>query len=199
MNACRGSRGFTLLELLIAVAIFAVMAALAYLGLTAILTSRKAVETHLARLHALQQTYFFMQRDFTQAAPRPVDDALGNIVPALREGPDGSLIALTRDGYPNPANVRRSHLLRVRYQWVGHRLLRAEWPVLDRAAGDKSQSAVLLRGVRRLEFRVIGPTGESQTYWPLEQSQYAELPLAITVKLWVDDVKGPITWVFPLP
>lgn len=193
------ARGFTLLELLVAVGIFAIMAALAYAGLDAILNSRQTVETHLSRLESLQQAYVVMQRDITQAAPRTATGERGDVLPALRGSPDGTRLAVTRTGYPNPAGARRSHLLRVRYELTGTRLLRLQWPQIDRATGDQAQQTVLLEHVEALHLGYVDTSGRTQTYWPPAGSSPDTLPRAVRITLRLQWQRGPVSWLFVLP
>ncbi len=195
------ARGFTLIELLVAVAIFALMAALAYGGLDTLLRQRGELEAHYRQLHTLQRAYAVLQADLTQAAPRPVRDELGGPLPALRGAPDGTTLALSRDGYPNPADVRRSRIIRVRYSLDGQRLQRLQWPVLDRAPGATPPADTVLDHVESLRFRYIDARGDAQDSWPPAGSgpQSPLLPRAVRVTLRVDGLAGPVTWLFVLP
>ena len=76
-------RGFTLLELLIASIIFAIMAVMAYGGLDNVLSNSKASQQALSRLQQIQQSIAIISRDFSQLVPRAVRDEYGNIQPAL--------------------------------------------------------------------------------------------------------------------
>ncbi|MBU6405157.1 type II secretion system minor pseudopilin GspJ [Metallibacterium scheffleri] len=195
----RRARGFTLIEMLVAVAIFAVLAVLAYAGLDAVLRQRGELDLHYQRLHVLQRAYEVMQRDFSQAAPRGVRDELGGPLPALRGDPSGRVVALTRAGYPNPAEVRRSQLLRVRYELHDRQLLRLQFPVLDRAPVGLPKPVVLLRGVRHLRLRYLDASGNWQTSWPPAGVTAPTLPRAVAVTLRVDHLAGQVQWLFVLP
>jgi general secretion pathway protein J len=198
-SARASQTGFTLLELLVATAIFAVMAALAYAGLGILLQGRATLEDHLARLKALQQTYVVMQRDVTQTAAQTGGDALGGVLPALRGEANGTTMALTRAGYPNPANIRRSHLLRVRYQLDGTQLHRLQWTEIDRAPGDKPEDTVLLDGVDKLVFGYRAATGKTYNAWPPAGVPASALPRAVRITLELRGMDGPIHWLFTLP
>ncbi|WP_276967774.1 type II secretion system minor pseudopilin GspJ [Metallibacterium scheffleri] len=195
----RRARGFTLIEMMVAVAIFAVLAVLAYAGLDAVLRQRSELDQHYQHLHVLQRAYEVMQRDFSQAAPRGVRDELGGPLPALRGDPSGRVVALTRAGYPNPAEVRRSQLLRVRYELHDRQLLRLQFPVLDRAPVGLPKPVVLLRGVRHLRLRYLDASGNWQTSWPPAGVTATTLPRAVAVTLRVDHLAGPLQWLFVLP
>lgn len=77
-------RGFTLVELLVAVAIFAVIAALAYGGLDSVIHQRTRTREVMHRLRTLQLAITIMTDDLSQIEPRPVRDPLGGApLPAL--------------------------------------------------------------------------------------------------------------------
>lgn len=193
------TRGFTLIELLVAVAIFAVLAVLAYSGLDMVLKQHDQLQHHYKQLHVLQRAYEVMQRDFTQVVPRVVRDQLGGPLPALRGDPSGQAVALTRAGYPNPAGMRRSQLLRVRYTLASGMLERLQFPVLDRAPTPLNKPDVLLQGVESLRLRYLDDAGSWQLSWPPPGEPGATMPRAVEITLKPRDLAGPVRWLFVLP
>ena len=79
-------RGFTLLELMIAITIFSVIATFVYAGLGVVLDTKQQTEQHLNRLAKLQLGLHLLQRDIEQAVNRPVRDQYGDSLPALKSG-----------------------------------------------------------------------------------------------------------------
>jgi general secretion pathway protein J len=74
----RRTSGFTLVELLVALFITAILFAMGYGALSQALNSRKEVEDQTARLTAVQQTIRIMEQDIELMQPRPARDPLGN-------------------------------------------------------------------------------------------------------------------------
>jgi general secretion pathway protein J len=66
--------GFTLLEMLVALAIFALLSVMSYGGLRSVMEQQAATELEAEQLGQLQKIYLLMQRDFEQAVPRAVRD-----------------------------------------------------------------------------------------------------------------------------
>src|SRR5690606_104259 len=104
--------GFTLLEVLVAVAVFAIVGALAMGGYNELTRQSDIVEENASRTRAVQRTVQRLVQDFSMLEPRPVRASLGD----SREGALRSirgqtpLAELTRSSWPNPAGVQRSTL-----------------------------------------------------------------------------------------
>jgi general secretion pathway protein J len=198
------SRAFTLIEILVATAILALLAIMAYGSLDTIIRERAITRRRGHQLETLQMTMLLLSQDLAQAAPRPIRAASGILKPALHggQGEPGPLLVLTRDGDANPAGADRSDLERVGYGLVGHRLVRFVWPVLDRALPTPPEQTTLLHGVRSFHIRFLGPAGHWHHHWPpLDQPATTDLnhrPLAIEIQLrtraW-----GRIKRIFELP
>lgn len=192
--------GFTLLELLIAIAVFAIMAALAYGGLSSVLRARETTAAAASRLRALQQTMLLLGRDLDQALPRSIRDQYGDVKPALYGGADW--IEFTHGGWANPTGALRSELQRVAYTVRDKKLVRDNWQVLDRAPDSKPYEATLLGGVKSLALRYLDANGAWQESWPPQQQQSTtpqQLPLPRAVEVTLDlDHWGTVTRLFRL-
>jgi general secretion pathway protein J len=178
--AKRPSRGFTLLELLVALAIFALIGALAYSGLSGVLETREQARHKAEQLAALQLAFSFIGRDLEQASARGVRDILGDSLPALRVTHDNAL-EFTRGGWRNPGGGARSHLQRVAYRLKDGKLLRLTWPVLDQAHTSAPQEAMLLSGVKAFEARFYDQALAVQTGWPVSTGK--PLPRAVEISI----------------
>src|SRR5687767_10462021 len=94
--------GFTLVELLVAMVIFAILSVLAYGGYNTSAKQAAIARESMLRLQALQTTVRLFTQDFEQLAPRSVRDVLGSTrLPALKGDPgDATHVAiLTRAGW----------------------------------------------------------------------------------------------------
>lgn len=189
---------FTLIEVLVAMAIFAILSALAYGTLSQTVLSAEILGDRMDRLQAIQRTIRMLADDMQQLSPRPVRDELGeNFEPALNTGfRSGFAIELTRSGWNNPMVLPRSTMQRAAYRIEDDKLVRYYWTVLDRTLSNEPVSVVLLDGVESLEFRFYQANGEFVQQWPpAEQSGPANVrlrPRAVEVILLLED-EGEIT------
>lgn len=194
--------GFTLLELLVAIGIFALLAAMAYGGLNNVMTARKVTTQHAERLSQLQMAFLWLGRDIEQTVDRPIRDEYAEVQPAMLGVETGRYqLELTRTGWRNPAGRTRSNLQRVAYGLRDGNLLRVYWAVLDRAQDSQPLESVLLDGVEKLELRFLSETGQWQDSWPsslLGQATSVTPPRAVEVTL-ETKAEGRITRLFRVP
>ena len=195
------ARGFTLLELLVALAIFAVLATTTYAGLVNVLSQRAAVAQQAERLQALQRSYRLLGRELAQFAARGIRDSHGDYQPALQLGGPAPGLEFTHGGWFNPVDRPRAVLQRVRYGLDQDRLLRFSWQVLDRAQDSAPLEQELLTQVRDLRVRLLDEHNEWHEQWPpatlLPGQPPPATPRAAEVILELDDL-GELRWLFRL-
>ncbi|HUS24070.1 MAG TPA: type II secretion system minor pseudopilin GspJ [Candidatus Binatia bacterium] len=160
------ARGFTLLELVVALGVFAVVSVMAYGGLNTVLNSRRAVENAMDETANFQRAYLRLRNDLQLVTNRPARNGLGQPDPALMTTSDGRL-EFTRAGWSNGLLRPRSTAERVSYRLdEDHRLVRASWRVLDRAQESEPVPSVVLEGVEELRWRFLDASGQWQEHWP---------------------------------
>lgn len=160
-------QGFTLLELLIASVIFAIMALMAYGGLANVIDNSQSSQQSLQRLQQIQQSVAIISRDFSQIIRRDIRDEYGNKQTYLNASNNiDYLVEFSRGGRVNPAQILRSTLLRVAYQFDDEKLIRLQWPQLDRAPGIDARQTVVLDDIEDVTLRFLDKDGEWQEQWP---------------------------------
>mgnify|MGYP001817393866 FL=1 len=192
-----------MLELLVSLAIFALIGAMAYGGLQQVLEQQQATEVQSQQLADLQKSYRIMQRDLEQVINRGIRNQFGDPIEALVGGSGYDGIEFSRAGHANPAGFLRSDLQRVAYVPDQDTLLRRTWRVLDRAQDTLPDEEVLVEGLQQFTIRFLDDADEWRDNWPPQQTQTGDadvtgLPRAAQVEIVLDDV-GTLSWVFLLP
>lgn len=167
-HAPPGFRGFTLIELMVAMAVFAIMAAIAYGVLNQTLLNSEILGNRMDRLRAIQKTVRVISDDFLQLAPRPIRHDIGDgFAPALTTDFQSTYaVELTRAGWSNLLVLPRATLQRAAYRLEEDELIRYHWNVLDRTVSNVPAAAVLLDGVDSVAFRFLQSNGEWTEQWP---------------------------------
>lgn len=189
--------GFTLLELLIALSIFALIAMMAYSGLLSVLQVGAQVEHTSQQLMRLQLTFQRFNQDVTQLVYRPIRNEYGDSLPAIQ----GALqqLEFTRAGWHNPLQHPRSQLQRVNYSVEKQTLWRSYWQVLDRTQDSQPQRSMLLTHVIAFKIRFLDSQLEWHDEWVSVDTPLTENSLqlkAIEVTLSLENF-GELTWLFP--
>lgn len=202
--------GFTLLELLIAIAVFAVLAIMSYGTLSNVLQAQTQTRDMAQKLYRVQQAVLHLERDIMQIVVRPIRDEYGSTQNAVVGNESGKYrLEFSRTGRPNPMLAPRSFLQRVAYVMPveeEHKLYRYVWPSMDRPDDPEAAAPnklLLLDDVEELTLRFYSEDGEEQSSWPpqsqtLTQPSYTVMPKAIKVVLKLKGM-GEIYRLFEMP
>ena len=202
--ALRYRSGFTLLELLVALAIFALLSVMAYAGLSTVLTANQVLETNMERLNEVQRSITFLSRDIRQTVNRGIRDTFGDIkLPLIGASEFDTLgtsaIELTHTGYANPLGTKRSFLQRVAYRVEENTLYRNSWRILDQAQDSQADALAICHDVEALQLRYLDQTNTWHEQWPPSDPDYqgSDLPMAVEVTLTLTDW-GQVVRLLPL-
>ncbi len=186
-------QGFTLLEVLVAIAIFTFVGVMALSGYTQLQKQTEYQQLRLERIREIQRAVQTLAQDFTQIEPRAIREPLGDQrLPALMAGEGIEYkVEFTRAGWSNTAGLPRPTLQRVAYRLDQDGLWRDYWRVLDRTQASEPVRYKLLTGVRSVSFRFLAPSQEWVDLWPqpggnpVEQQRLR--PAAVEVTLDLED------------
>jgi general secretion pathway protein J len=186
----RRTRGFTLLEVLVAVAIFAVVGVMAYGGLQAVLTQQVIARENADRFREIQFAVQQLSRDLYQLHPRPVREEIGDGARSamLADVRNRYPVEFTRGGWSNPLGQPRAAVQRVAYELDDERLMRLHWFVPDRTLAEQPVEREILSGVREFRLRFFSAGGWSDEWPPgLGGQDPALLPTAIEFTIELED------------
>ena len=163
--------GFTLVEVMIAIFIAAVMFAMGYSALNQGLQSNETLKVRQARVTEIQRGMRVVAQDFAQLAARAARDTqgTGQLLPAISaDNRDNTLLVFTRTGWSNPAGVQRPAEQRIRYRFIDGSLVREHWLALDAALAAEPRQRVLLTRLKSVELRFLDPvTRDWSKEWPV--------------------------------
>ena len=152
-------QGFTLLEVLIAIAIFSVVSLASFTIFDTVLRGDENSKIRSDRQNELQRAFLLMERDFTQIAKRSMrvnGEAPSNSF--LQTSDDSFLadeqaIAFVRNGWTNPGLLLpRSDMQRVAYRVVDETLQRLHYNFVDAVVGQEPKIRPLISQVTNLTF-----------------------------------------------
>ncbi len=204
------ARGFTLLEVLIAMAITAVVALVAFASLDTSIDSVESLREQGERISEVNRAWGLMTRDLNHFVDRPVRNEFGGLSSSLMGGEVADqTLAFTRSGWHNTTGRTRSNMQRVRYVLEDTTLYREHFLVLDRTSESEPLRVALLEGVTFMEFRFLGANTELRTgdfdteRWPEAwaiggNGDAFRPPQALEIRLELDDW-GELRWLYELP
>lgn len=182
----RTRNGFTLVEMMVALFIFAILSVAGVIMLRSAVDSDEVTAENLGQMAEMQRFVSLMEADLSQALPRTARDDRGDRQPAFASQPDGpeaAFLKFTRGGQSNINGEARSNLERVEYRLADGNLERWRYRMTD--GGSIDQPAILISNIESLELRFRDRRGQWSNRW--EAERLVEIPRAIEMQF---DQKG---------
>jgi general secretion pathway protein J len=197
--------GFTLMEVMVALFIMALIAMLAAQAFNTASSGAAATREAMDRLAAIDRAMFVIETDLRNAIPKVYRQRLGEVLPALYVAQsDDYWLVVMRGGVDNPLRQRRTEEVRVGYRYLNETIWRDTWHNPLENEEDLAYKQKLLTGVEDILVRVLpdGPGvsiagGPWFDMWPATGKPPDELPIAIELTLTLEDM-GEIKRLFSL-
>ncbi len=186
--------GFTLVEMLLALAIFGVIAALSYRAMATLTDGEAQLSAAAQRWRTLDALFTRFEADIRQAVPRASRTASGIEPPWLAlptDRADSAALVFTRAGAEFSDEPGRAGQ-RVGYRLRGHAVEIAYWPQLDNVANLQPTVFSLIDGVSAFRIDYLNKAGQWRDRWPLPGE--ADLPRAVRVLLALDSGETIERW-----
>lgn len=187
MEYCR-DKGFTLLEVLIAIAIFSLISLSSFTIFDTVLSGDKKAKKRSERHNELQQAFIIIERDIIQIARRSIringEEPLDNFI-QTSEGDflaDEQAFAFVRHGWTNPGLLLpRSDMQSVAYRLVDETLERLHFNFVDSVVGEERKVRALISNVSALSFEYYDGKKWQKTWTD------KHLPLAMAIEIDITD------------
>ena len=175
----RKSAGFTLIEVMVAVSVFALISVASFAAINNVLTAREIIEDKQANLLSLQRTHAFLKNDIRYAVKRGIRDEFGEVQPPMLIDSGGNLLNLTTL-YPDQNNVGK--LKRVVWRLEDDNLWRDEYLVLDRSFAADRNSRLILEDIEEITIHHYA-VQDGQVQRSANWDSNEDIPLAIEIDL----------------
>jgi general secretion pathway protein J len=158
------SHGFTLLEMIVAISIFAIISAITFSSLDNFLDGHEVLQERLDELKQLQSAMTIIERDMRFLINRPVRNGYGDTVDALMvdlDQEESNNILEVTVALPNMLIGGMSELQRVAYRIEGEYFYRINWSVLDKDLDSKEVKRLLVSNLTSVEVSLLVSEGSS--------------------------------------
>ncbi|MBY0379998.1 MAG: type II secretion system minor pseudopilin GspJ [Burkholderiales bacterium] len=182
------NRGFTLIEVMIAIMIFAIISVISYRIISALLITKQVVTNAQNKWGNLAHSINRISTAMNSAIPLVVRDTDGMVIPAvlgknkLQQQFDSQL-ELTMSGKIGDPVYGTSPPRRVGFRFIKGTLYEVSWPVLNRVITTNPRVDVLLNNVALFTVNFLYPDKEWRDTWPLDNTNITQLPTGIKIDI----------------
>lgn len=182
------NKGFTLVEIIVAVMIYAIIAVISYKVVSSLLLTKQVTGDAQKKIGGVSNALSRMSHDWERAIPLIVRDADGNFLPAVA-GHSGvfsdfdSQIEFTLNGYVGDDINDSTPPRRVGYRFINDELYYISWPVLNRTQTTRPTVSLLMEDVKDFDVEYLYPDNKWHDSWPIAGQDLSELPRAVRITI----------------
>ncbi len=180
--------GFTLIELMVAILIFGIIAQISYRTITSLLITKKSLTDSQQKWWVISRAINKMSMNIDKAIPLAVRDNSGVIVPAMigvqkLSGLNDSQIEFTIAGYVGDEQYGSSPPKRVGFRYDGGNLYYVTWPYMNRVNTTTPQINLLLANVSSFDVEFLYDDKNWHNTWPSGPDKLTVLPKGVRISL----------------
>lgn len=186
--------GMTLLEILVALTIFILIAGAGYTGLQQAISIEDGLQQQRHFWRRLDSVMVLMQQDLDQARNLGQRIPLTSTRPFVgagtaNTGTEGELMLFTRGGHASYSSGLVSPHLRVAYRLREGKLYRVSWPRLNMPEDEQGDEAELIANIASLQLRYLDNTHQWNSNWPVGPvtATQSAMPRAVELTLELDN------------
>lgn len=189
------AKGFTLLEVLLAITIMAIIAAMTSITLPTAITSSQSIQEALDRVSKVDRVWVLFETDIRNViASIPKVAGASQIPPVFVDPSEEYRFTLLRGGYANPLRLPRTEVVRVGYRFEDNVLWRDTWTNIADNDERNATPRKVLEDIEEIVIRVLASDGRSTVSggpwlerWPRGGQPPQTLPAAVEITLQLED------------
>lgn len=175
------NQGFTLIELMIAVIIFAALSIISYRTLSSLITTKNVVTNSQKKWGSIAKTVNLFSTAWNRSIPLIIRDSDGTALPAVwgkqeLHGKFDSQLEITEAGFIGDNVYGSSPPKRVGFRFVGDKLYLVTWPVLNRIQNTTPEIDLLLANIDQFKISYFYPDRQWRDTWPASPKDITTLP-----------------------
>ncbi|MCF6318471.1 MAG: type II secretion system minor pseudopilin GspJ [Proteobacteria bacterium] len=187
-------KGMTLLEVLIAMTLMVVIAAIAFASLNGLIDAKNHTDIVANNLRQELLTSQQLNKDFHAMIDREVKDGFGSNKASILGR--YSSIEFSRNGHSNPLKQNRSELQRVQWFLKDQQLVRASMDQIDPGLSNRWRFRTYMDNVDELNVNYVNRAGLQSRSWPIANNNttlhYIELSLTLSDRTRLEYLLRPL-------
>lgn len=198
-------KGFTLIEVMIAILIMAIIAVMASQSFSVAISSSEATQEAIDRMAKVDRVWVLFETDLRNAIPAmPIVSRDKPIPPVYIEPSEEYRLTILRAGYANPLKLPRTEMVRIGYRFEDNVLFRDTWINIAENDQREAKPQIVIEGLEDIFIKALPDNNRSSVAagpwlerWPQNGQPPNKLPAAIEITLVTEDF-GEISRIYSL-
>lgn len=182
------SHGFTLIELMVAIFIFAIIAIISYRTLSSLVSTQQIVTSTQDKWSGIGNAVSWLTSSWNRSIPLVVRDENGSLLPAVLgkdklSGNFDAQLELTLSGYIRDPIYGSTPPKRLGFRYINGQLFLVTWPVLNRVVTTQPQLDLLMDNVASFQQSFLYPDKQWRDEWPPSNVPIDKMPMGLKVTI----------------